>query len=247
MPRFFVPPESIVDNTVTLNGADAKHLIRVLRCEVGQELILSDNQGNDYDVIIRRIDREADSVETSVISRKENETENNISITLFQGIPKADKMDFIIMKSTELGVNKIVPVDTKYCVAKIPPQKIQAKTQRFQKIADEAAKQCQRGKIPKVSAPVSYHGALEMVSSFDLVLIAYELETVNHLRNVINQHQAAKKIALFVGPEGGFAEEEVFEAVEKGAVSITLGKRILRTETAGISLISMLLYAFDQI
>jgi 16S rRNA (uracil1498-N3)-methyltransferase len=175
-----------------------------------------------------------------------NKSEPNIYVTLFQGIPKSDKMDLIVQKCVELGVSKIVPVITERTVVKIDNQKDAIKkTDRWQKIILEAAKQCNRGIVPKIELPVSFEVALKTAAEAELALIPYEKEADNGLRRYLKQ--GTKRISVIIGPEGGFTENEIKKAEGLGIMPITLGPRILRTETAGITMLSILMYELGDV
>jgi len=250
MSRYFVSVDSvdIGNNTITITGEDVKHIRNVLRYKPGDMLLVSDGEKYDYDVIIEDIDKEA--VYTKITDRRENRTEPPVDIILFQGLPKADKMEYIIQKCVELGVKRIVPVMTARTVVRISePKDAKAKAQRWNRIALEAAKQCDRGFIPEVSEPVRFDKALEMARDCGLKLLPYEEETKGSLKEIFrtfHNHSGAdsrkQSIALFIGPEGGFEESEVERAKAKGFNSVTLGPRILRTETAGMAVVSVIMY-----
>lgn len=273
MSRFFVNIKSVDldNNRITITGEDVRHIRSVLRSEPGDALELSDGSGADYEVTIERIEK--DSIITNIVSARPNKTEPPVSITLFQGIPKADKMEYIIQKCVELGVNRIVPVMTTRTVVKLDNVRdAAAKTTRWKRIALEAAKQCDRGTVPVVEEPVRLGEALRLAEACELRLLPYEEETEGNLRQQLEklkqqrqeqgQGQAqrqgqlksvqdgtescesgsANSIAVFIGPEGGFATAEVEKAVDSGFKSVSLGPRILRTETAGIAVITIIMY-----
>ncbi len=250
MSRYFVSIDSIdvENNSITITGEDVKHIRNVLRNKPGDMIKVSDGEKYDYDVKIETLDREA--VYTKIVYRYENKTEPPVNITLFQGLPKADKMEYLIQKCVELGVKRIVPVMTARTVVKLTdPKDAKTKTIRWNRIAQEAAKQCDRGFIPVVTEPVRFAEALELACDCKLKLLPYEEETKGSLRDNIRafrKHFCDKgrklSIALFIGPEGGFAADEVEKAKSKGFNLVTLGPRILRTETAGIVVMSIIMY-----
>lgn len=244
MPKFFVEKENINNDKAEIFGQDAKHISKVLRMSSGESLTVCDGEGYDYDAEITEILQ--DRVMLKIKDKHKCPSESFLSVTLFQCLPKAAKMDFIIEKCTELGVSSVVPVASKRCVVKIDDKKTEEKKiQKWQKCADEAAKQCRRGVIPLVEKVVSIKEAAERTKEFDLAILAYELEDKATLKSVLTENSEAKKIGIFIGPEGGFDEEEVLMLTEKGAKTITLGKRILRTETAGLCVLSSVMYALD--
>lgn len=241
MPKFFVEKSKISDTRALITGQDANHIARVLRMEKGDSLVICDGEGFDYDGEISEIS----NGEVSLLIKEKRlcPGESDISVTLFQCLPKGAKMELIIEKCTELGVSKVVPVASKYCVVKLEDAKKEAKkTEKWQKTADEAAKQCLRGVIPKVENVLSLKDAIKLLSDFDLSIVCYEHEDKTTLKDVLKVNKDAKKIAIFIGPEGGFSEEEIALLKDNGAFSITLGKRILRTETAGLCVISAIMY-----
>ncbi len=246
MPKFFVSKEDICNNAVTITGEDVSHIKRVLRLKCGDTLQVCDGMGTDYTVRIENFEK--DCIIAGVISSGENNAEPPIDIILFQGIPKSDKMDFIIQKSVELGVRSIIPVSTDRTVVKIANEKdARGKTGRWQKIALEASKQCNRGIIPHIGMPVSFEDALKQASkTAELCIIPYEKEKGGFLKPVIKDSKT-KRIAVFVGPEGGFTENEVRRALDFNIRAVTLGPRILRTETAGIAVISILMYELGDV
>ena len=240
MSRFFVDPENIINDKITIEGEDARHIGKVLRCKIGEEITVCDLCGNDYLCKISSIDN--DTVTADIKEKKKSDTEPKTEITLFQGLPKSDKMELIIQKCVEIGVCSVVPVMMKRTVVKLDKKdKEEKKTARWQKIAQSAAKQSGRGIIPTVREVLSFKDALNEASHADAVLLAYEDENENGLKEFVSNFKG-KTIAVFIGPEGGFEESEVEEAKALGAKIITLGKRILRTETAGMVASAILLY-----
>ena len=244
MSRFFVSIDSVdsVNSRITISGEDVKHIISVLRSVPGDALELSDGSGIDYDVTIEVIEK--DIITTKIVSTKVNKTEPPVNITLFQGIPKADKMEYIIQKCVELGVSRIVPVMTERTIVRFDNARDAAtKTTRWKRIALEAAKQCDRGIVPEVNEPVRLDEALKLAGDCSLKLLPYEEETAGNIRKHLEeQKQKQSSVALFIGPEGGFTADEVKKAVEGGFKAVTLGPRILRTETAGVAVIAIIMY-----
>lgn len=245
MPKFFFDAQNIINNKLTLIDENYKHIARVLRHKVGDVICLCDGCGYDYKAIIDEITTE--EIHTTITDKYKNNSESEIKITLFQGLPKSDKLEYIIMKCTELGVAKVIPVESQYSVSRITAENLKKKLERWNKIAFEASKQSQRGEILKVESPMQFKNAADVASGYDLFIIAYELESEVKLKEILKKYNKPKNIAVFIGPEGGFALDEVEYAMSKGAKSVTLGNRILRTETAGIALVSMALYEYDQI
>lgn len=244
MSRFFVDPACIMDTQAEIHGQDVKHIKNVLRHEIGDEVVLCDGAGTDYECKIAEFLE--DKIRLDVIHSENSKSESDIEIVLYQGLPKKDKMELIIQKAIELGVKEIVPVMTERVIVKLSDaKKERKKIDRWNKIAESAAKQSRRGLIPKVTGVLSYKEALKQGSQCDLALIAYEKEKES-LKKCLQDHKDCKKIAIYIGPEGGFAEHEVEKALDQGVTSITLGKRILRTETAGFTLTAAIMYEYNQ-
>lgn len=235
MQRFFVDKSVINADTITISGDDATHISRVLRLGAGDEIVVCDGLFTDYFCEIESVSKS--EVSLHIKHTEKNNNEPPVEITLYQSIPKSDKMDYIIQKSVELGVSKVVPVLTKHCVVKIKDG--EKKVLRWRKIAAEAAKQCGRGKIPEVSEVMNFEDAVK--SADGLKIIPYENEKNNKLKNILKDKDI-KKTAVFIGPEGGFDEGEILLAKKCGANSVTLGPRILRTETAPIAVVSVCMY-----
>ncbi len=238
MPKFFISPDDIKNGQISLTGEDVRHIRKVLRHREGDILSLSDGCGTDYEGEITSITLE--EVSLRVLSSHVSEVEPPMKVTLFQCVPKSGKMDFVVQKCTELGISSIVPVISERIVA--APEKEQ-KILRYRKIAEEAAKQSGRGCIPTVEMPIPYDEMLSRISDFDLFLMPYEGAKEGSLKEALKT--SPKTIGVLVGPEGGFEPFEVDSAKEKGAVIITLGKRILRCETAGAAVQAMLLYELE--
>ena len=275
MYQFFVEPIQIdIENkTVTITGADVNHVKNVLRMKVGEELAVSNGQdGKEYRCAIRAFhdgENAMQSRENEVSAEsnrssgrkqkagqpwiecelrfiKEDGVELPSKIYLFQGLPKADKLELIIQKTVELGVYQVIPVETKRSVVKLDDKKAKAKTARWQQISEAAAKQSKRGIIPEVKEPVSFRKALELAKEMDVKLIPYELaEGMEKTRQLIESIKPGQSIAIFIGPEGGFDEAEIQAAQEAGIEPITLGRRILRTETAPLAILAWLGYQLE--
>ncbi len=235
MANFFVDKESFKNDNIKITGEEAAHMTRVLRMGSGDAVTLFDGCGNVAEAVIEEAKK--DGVTVRVLSRKKSETEPRLKITLFQGIPKNPKMEFIIQKATEIGVCRIVPVMTKRSVAKIEKD---AKIERLRKIAFEAAKQCGRSFVPEVSEPMGFEEAIEEAKLLDAAVIPYECAREGSLEETVNGEISS--LGIFIGPEGGFEESEAEKAANAGARQVTLGKRILRTETAGLVTAAVCLY-----
>ena len=227
-----------INGEFTLTGTDYNHIKNALRMKVGEEFLVS-NQGESHLCKLARYENE--SVVCQIIAENYQDTRLPIEIYLFQGLPKSDKLELIIQKAVELGVKEIIPVQMERSVAKIECNKIKAKTERYQAIAESAAKQCKRAFIPTVCAPLSFKQELEKAKELDLLLIPYENEQgIKSTINALAKIQKGFKVGVLIGPEGGFSDSEIELAKTVGA-SISLGKRILRTETASITALSMLM------
>lgn len=246
MNRFFVDdPGAFSDRSVVITGEDVNHVKNVLRLKENDELIVSDGRGRDYHCRISGITNE--EVVADICDICDNFSELSTEITLFQGFPKGDKMELIIQKTVELGVTRIVPVMTKRTVVKLDDKKAKKKTERYNMIAESAAKQSGRGMIPEVTMPVSFAEAVSMAEKLDMNIIPYEeAEGVEYSRNIIKSIKGKKSLGIFIGPEGGFAREEVEKALAAGTSAITLGHRILRTETAGMAVISIIMFELEE-
>lgn len=246
MYQFFVEPHQISDKIVRIEGQDVNHIKNVLRMKIGEELSVSNGvDGKEYRCGIVAMDEECITCELRFI--KEDGVELPSEVYLFQGLPKADKMELIIQKAVELGVHTVVPVATKRCVVKLDDKKAKSKILRWQGIAEAAAKQSKRRIVPEVKDVMSFKEALSFVKDFEVKLIPYELaEDMSKTKEIISALQSGQKIAIFIGPEGGFEEAEVTAAMENSVEPITLGKRILRTETAGFTVLSWVMYQLEQ-
>lgn len=245
MHHFFVKPEQIGEKTITVTGKDVNHIRNVLRMEPGEEVNVTDGEnGRVYRCEVAALEEE--SVLLTIRWCQEEGIELPSRIYLFQGLPKSDKMELIIQKAVELGVYEIVPVATRRAVVKLDEKKASAKQKRWQAIAESAAKQSKRLIIPRIQKVMTMKEAVSYAESIDQKLIPYELaEGMEHTREVIGSIEPGQSVAVFIGPEGGFEEAEVLLAKEHGAREITLGRRILRTETAGMTVLSILMYHLE--
>jgi len=245
MYQFFVEPEQIQGNTVTILGNDVNHIRNVLRMQPGEEISVSNGlDGKEYRCSITRMDDE--NVICSLMFIKEDGIELPARVTLFQCLPKGDKMELIIQKAVELGVYQIVPVASKRCVVKLEEKKAAAKVRRWQGIAEAAAKQSRRRIIPEVASVMTFRESLVYADAMDVKLLPYELaEGMEKTKGIIGSLKEGQRIAVFIGPEGGFEEDEAAEALKAGFASITLGRRILRTETAGLTVMGWIMYQLE--
>ncbi|MDE6035645.1 MAG: 16S rRNA (uracil(1498)-N(3))-methyltransferase [Ruminococcus sp.] len=235
MPRFFT--NEINEDNIIITGSDANHIGRSLRMKKGEPVTLCCN-GTDYNCVINSIT--PDTVYLDLVSKNVCASEPSVKVTLFQAVPKLDKLEYIIQKSVELGVSEIVPVLTRRCISRPDERDFLKKLPRLQKIAEQASKQSGRGIIPVITPILSYKNALHMMSELDRTVILYEEQGGISFRDV--NFNDVKTIGLVVGSEGGFDPEETESAVEAGAVRVWLGKRILRCETAPVTALSILMF-----
>lgn len=246
MHRFFVEEPAMGENSITITGGDVNHIKNVLRMSVGDKICVINGQNNkEYYCEITAVGN--DAVDTRICEIRESDQELGNEVVLFQGLPKSDKMELIIQKAVELGVHTIVPVSTDRTVVKLDAKKEANKRKRWMSISESAAKQSGRLRIPEVTPVVSYREALEIAKKMDVRLIPYELaEGMEKTRELMSSIQPGQSVAVFIGPEGGFESSEIEKAMEIGAWPITLGKRILRTETAGLVTLAMLVYNLER-
>ena len=245
MYQFFVEPSQIMGKRIVIQGSDVNHIKNVLRMRVGEEIAVSNGvDGREYRCGIEEFT--ADEVICSLRFIKEDGVELPSKIYLFQGLPKADKMELIIQKAVELGAYEIIPVAAKRCVVKLDEKKAAGKRSRWQGIAEAAAKQSKRGIIPQIGEVMNMKQAIAFAQQMDVRLIPYELaEDMGHTRELIGAVRPGQSVAIFIGPEGGFEEAEIQEALQAGIEPITLGRRILRTETAGMTVLAWLGYLLE--
>lgn len=245
MQRFFVTPDQVGEDKIRIQGSDVNHMKNVLRMRPGEEVMVSD--GNNRQYRCRVEDYPEGEAVLAILEAGLVDTELPSRIYLFQGLPKQEKMELIVQKAVELGVCQVIPVQTRRCVVKLDAKKAAKKVQRWQQIAESAAKQAGRGYIPVVSEVMTFQEALAFSETLDIRLIPYELaDGMDGTRKILDGIRPGQSVGIFIGPEGGFEKEEVGRAVEAGAMPITLGKRILRTETAGIAVLSILMYRLEK-
>ena len=245
MQHFFVTPAQVREGQICIEGSDVNHMKNVLRMRIGEELMVSDGDNLKYRCAVEAY-RE-DTVFLRILEKMQADTELASRICLFQGLPKQDKMELIVQKAVELGAAQVIPVSTRRSVVKLDAKKAAKKTERWQEIARSAAKQAGRGYIPRVTPVMSYRDALAYAKELDVLLIPYELERgMDETKSVIEAIRPGQSVAVFIGPEGGFEREEVEQALEYGAKAITLGRRILRTETAGLAALSILMFHLED-
>lgn len=235
-PRFFSDTIDENDRIIYMNDEDSKHIAQVLRMRKGDKAIICDKNGHDYLCELSSLENK-NSIEFGILDKKDNLAEPDVEITLFQAVPKNDKLDFIVQKATELGAVRIVPFLSKRCVSRPDAKSADKKVQRLQRIAYEASKQCGRGKIPGVMPFTDFKSAVNSIDSDTLPIIFYECGG----KKLSELDLSYKKIAVFIGSEGGFEKEEVDYALSKGATAVHLGERILRCETAPVAALAVLM------
>ena len=247
MYQFFVEPSQIQGTRVVIVGNDVNHIKNVLRMQPGEEIAVSNGEdGKEYRCGIEELKEE--EIICTLRFVKEDGVELPSKIYLFQGLPKADKMELIIQKAVELGVYEIIPVATRRAVVKLDEKKAKSKTARWQMISEAAAKQSKRGIVPQIHSVMSFKEAVSYAKRMQVKWIPYELaQGMERTKEVIENLKAGEEIAVFIGPEGGFDEREIQIALENGIEPITLGKRILRTETAGFTILSWIMYQLEGI
>lgn len=255
MSKFFVKTEQIKNNNIIINGDDVNHIINVLRMKKGDEIqVCNQETGDNYNAQITQFTK--NEVDCEIIERINKTTESNVNITLFQGLPKFEKMELIIQKNTEVGVKRIVPVIMERTVVKIDEKVASKKLERWQKIAEIAAKQSMRDSIPNIDN-ITKLKEID-TTEYDVVLVAYENEEHNKLKDELqklckkiegtnsNNNEENFNIAIVIGPEGGISEKEIELLAEKNAKFVSLGRRILRTETAGLVMTGNILYELEK-
>ena len=245
MYHFFVEQEQIGEGVIAVTGPDVNHIKNVLRMKPGERVLISAKAGGDYLCVTK--ERAQDKILFGILEKSESEMELPARIHLFQGLPKGDKMELIIQKAVELGAFRIIPVETKRVVVKLDSKKEEARIKRWNAISESAAKQSKRSIIPEVTGVVKYKDALQMAEDFGLKMIPYECaKGMEETRRLLQTAEAGMDIAIFIGPEGGFEEEEIRQAGERGVSPASLGRRILRTETAGLCVLSALMISLDR-
>ena len=247
MHKFFTPKENFIENTAKILGDDVKHLYKVLRLNEGDKIVLNNCDGDEFLAEIRTITKQ--EVIVDIEEKLEINNESEVKIYLFQGLPKAQKMDLIVQKGTELGITEFIPTLTERVDIKLKGEF--KKLDRLNRIALEAAKQSKRTIIPKVSEPISFEEALKRMESLDLVIVPYENAENFGIKTLFNDENIdtskIKKVGILVGPEGGFELNEISRLKENGAYIVTLGSRILRTETAGFVATSLVQYELGDL
>ena len=246
MYKFFITQNQIEQNTAKILGEDVKHIANVLRLKKLDDIIICNKNTNySYEAKINEITKEY--IMCDIIKKIEKAVESDMDIDLYQGIPKADKMEYIIQKATELGVKNIYPVSMERCIVKIDKKSEMKKIERWNKIAESSAKQSKRDYIPKVENIINIENICQKAKKYDIIIVAYENEKENTLKTILKklELQNKLKIGVVVGPEGGIAEDEIKELSDSGAKIVSLGNRILRTETASLVILSDIIYEYE--
>ncbi len=238
--RFFIDKDHITEGRILLTPEDSQHIVRVLRKRVGEELELCDGQGTDYSGILCSIDQER--VQVRLDSARPSQTEPTAEVTLYAGLSKGERFDFLIQKAVELGVSRIVPFISRHCVVKVDAKESAKKQARMQKIALEACKQSLRGKIVEIGEICTYQQALKQAALSQCPLLLYEKENRSSLKTILQEHRQDSSFAVITGPEGGFSREEAEQALEASIPSVSIGNRILRCETAPLAALCAIMY-----
>ncbi len=244
MPTFFVERKNISGDTAVLSGTEAGHMLRTLRLRAGDSFFSFDEEGNRYRM--RILEATSRSLRAEVLESSPPEPPPEVAVTLMVGLPKADKMDFILEKATELGCSRLVPFRSSRTIPRLDAQDAQRRLLRWERVALAAAKQCGSGRTPEISPLLSYPDALRAGASLEGKVIFYEGEGRFGLKAVLGGFGRVKSVALLVGPEGGFSEDEVREAEKAGFLRAGLGTRILRVETAALAALGMTMYHFEK-
>lgn len=243
MPRFFVSSENIGPQSVHICGDDAWHIARSLRMAVGESITVCDMQGTVHECTLEKISD--DEVTAKIVASAPAKSESPVQVTLYQAIPKGDKMDFIVQKAVEEGVYKIVPFFSERCISRPDAKSLEKKCVRWQRIALEAAKQCGRGIIPEIGTPLDFSGMLKSATSVSLGCFCYEGEGTESIKKILENAKGVTDISLVVGSEGGFSKAEAEKARESGLFMTALGKRILRAESAPGFALACISYQFE--
>lgn len=245
MHHFFVEPTDVLDSAISIKGQDVNHIKNVLRMKVGEEILISDGTGKDYVCEIASLSDE--EVIANITDFLAEGRELPVELYLFQGLPKSDKMELIIQKAVELGAKAVIPVATSRSIVKLDGKKEDSKIKRWQAISESAAKQSKRGVIPEVMNVMSFKEAIAFVNDFDVKIIPYEnAKNMDETKKIVSSISKGMKVAIFIGPEGGFADSEIDYALENDVKPISLGKRILRTETAGMTILSVIMFNIEE-
>lgn len=245
MQKFFVKEEQIKGNRIEITGTDVNHIVNVLRMRK-EDTVQINNLSTSENYIAEIIEYSNERIMCKIIEKIASKSETNIDIHIYQGLPKADKMELIIQKTTEIGVKKIIPVSMERCIVKLDEKDSIKKVERWQKISEVAAKQSKRDIIPQIENVIKISDLYEKIQEYDLFIVAYEEENIKTLKEVLKSNRGARKIGVLIGPEGGIDISEIQKLKENGAIIVTLGNRILRTETAPIVIASNIIYELED-
>ncbi len=246
MHHFFVTPDQVGDGFCRITGQDVNHIRNVLRMKAGERIGIRDGISRNYICVLEEIGEQ--EITARIMKEEAGNSELSARLCLFQGLPKGDKMEFVIQKAVELGASEIIPVSTRRTVVKLDGRKAEAKVKRWNAIAESGAKQSGRMVVPQVKSVMSFKEALAYAGKMDYNLIPYELaEGMEGTRRILAGIRPGMQVGIFIGPEGGFDVEEVEQAREAGLHPITLGRRILRTETAGMAVLSILMFQLERV
>lgn len=245
MQKFFVKDEQIKNNRIEIEGTDVNHIINVLRMRK-EDIVQVNNLATSENYKAEIIEYSNERIICKIIEKMNSKSETDINIHLYQGLPKADKMELIIQKTTEIGVKEITPVAMERCIVKLDEKDAKKKVERWQKIAEVAAKQSKRDIIPQIEDVTKILNVYNLIKEYDLFIVAYENEKQIKLKDVLKENNNVKNIGVLIGPEGGIDEKEIEKLKENGAILVSLGNRILRTETAPIVISSNIIYEFEN-
>ncbi len=243
MSRFYAPKENVKNNLIYIDGCEARHILNVMRLVKDDKVVVFDGTGREYTGFVKKI--KAKSLIVEIVSKKTPKPEALPEITLAQALPKKGKMDYIVEKATELGVRSVAPILSERTVVKIKSEKMSEKTARWRKIARETAKQCGRTDIPEIKEPEKFYNAIDIVNEFDMALMACLTDDTIDLKSAISDFEAGK-IIVFIGPEGDFTPEEIKMAANTNCKLISLGQRVLKSDTAGLFTLSVLNHEFSR-
>ena len=245
MQKFFIKDNQIEDNIVKIEGTDVNHITNVLRLKKDSQIQIC-NEETSKNYITKILEYDKEKIICEIIEKIDSKVETKVDITVYQGLPKADKMELIIQKVTEIGVKTIVPVAMERCIVKLDEKEAIKKQDRWQKIAEVAAKQSKRDIIPEIDSLIKIEKLYDKINEYDLFIVAYEDEEKLTLKEVLKQNSNVKNIAVLIGPEGGIDLKEIEKLKQNGAIVVTLGNRILRTETAPIVISSNIIYELEN-
>lgn len=245
MYKFFVKIDNIINDNIFIEGEDYQHATKVLRLKTGDKIQICDGEKNEYICLIQEINKK--QIKCEIIEHFINNNESNLNITLFQGLPKAQKMELIIQKGVEIGIKEFQPILTERVVVKTEGRDLKNKLDRWNRISYEAAKQSNRGIVPRVNDILDFEEAINKLNEFDVVFVPYEKEKNKGFKKTLKEINDVKSVAIIIGPEGGFSEQEIDIFIKNNYIPITLGPRILRTETAGLVAASIILYELDDL